>query len=98
MNHNFSLEEAIGRVRALTGYWDKKYGTRTEWQESRARIKGKVKMISFDGTFSIDDKKIEGEVEVGFLAEKMGGRAYVERKLTEYLDPKNSLQDLEARI
>lgn len=40
---------------------------------------------------------LTGEFKVGFLAEKLGGRAYVERKLGEYLDPKISLEDLKAR-
>ena len=33
---------------------------------------------------------------VGFLAEKAGGRAYVEHKLDEFLDPKHSLEQLRA--
>ena len=96
--HSFSQDEATARLRALTDYWDTRYGTRTEWNGGRARITGKVRGISFDGTFSVDDKRLFAEVKVGFLAEKIGGRAYVERKLTDYLDPANSLESLQARV
>jgi hypothetical protein len=96
--HSFSLEEAVARLRALTDYWEKKYGVRTEWQGDTAHIKGKVKGVSFDGTFGVKPTLLAAEVKVGFLAEKLGGKDYVQRKLTEYLDPKNSLEALQSRI
>ncbi len=37
-------------------------------------------------------------MNAGFLAERLGGRAYVERKLDDYLDPKKTLAELRARI
>jgi len=96
--HSFSQEEAVARVRALTDYWDTRHGTHTDWQGSTARIKGKVKGLSFDGTFSIDERHLVAEVKVGLLAEALGGRGYVERKLTDYLDPARTLEELRRRI
>jgi len=96
--HSYSQEEALARVRALTDYWDTHHGTRTVWDGTTARINGKVKGISFDGNFRVEPGLLLAEVKVGFLAEKIGGKAYVERKLTDYLDPKNTLESLQARV
>lgn len=94
----FSEEEAVARVRALTDYWDTRHGTRTVWQGNTARINGKVKGISFDGNFRFEGNRLLADVKVGFLAEKIGGRAYVERKLDDYLNPGNTLESLQARV
>ncbi len=91
-------EEAVQRVRALTDYWDARYGTRTEWQGHRGRIKGKGLGISFDATFTINSEIMVGEMKVSFLAVKMGGRQYLKRKLDEYLDPGKSLEELQGRL
>jgi hypothetical protein len=96
--HGYSQEEAVARIRALTDYWDTKHGTRTVWDGNRAHIKGRVKGISFDGTFSVLDNRLDAEVKVGFLAEKIGGKSYVLRKLDDYLDPNNSLEELRSRV
>ena len=95
--HSFGKEEALARLQALTGYWDHKHGIRSDWDGSTARIKGKVKGVSFEGTLEVLPDQLTADMKVGFLAEKLGGRAYVERKLGEYLDPKNTLEDLKAR-
>lgn len=95
--HSYTLEEATLRVQALTDYWGKKYGIQSSWQANTAQIQGKVKGISFNGTLRIAANRMEAEVDVGFLAERLGGRAYVENKLAEYLNPQNSLGELQAR-
>lgn len=95
--HRFSVDEATSRIKALTSYWDSRYGTRTTWQGPSATITGKVKGIKFDGTFTVKDRSLVADVKVGFLAEKMGGRQYVEHKLQQYLDPATSLESLASR-
>ncbi len=95
--HSFSKDEALGRIKALTDYWHNKHGIRTDWQGDSARVKGKVRGISFDGTFTVLDQQLKADVKVGFLAERLGGRDYVERKLADYLDANNSLEALQAR-
>ena len=67
--HAFPQDEATARIRALTDYWDTKYGTKTTWSGNSAHITGKVKGISFDGRFTVEDKRLGGEVKVGMLAE-----------------------------
>jgi hypothetical protein len=95
--HPFTKEEATARLKALTDYWDVKHGIRGEWQGSSAKIKGKVKLISFDGSFTLEDRRMLAEVKVSFGGETIG-RPYIERKLAEYLDPKNTLESLQARV
>ena len=94
--HAFTPEEAQARIRALTDYWTK-YGIQSSWNGDSAQISGKVKGVSFSGTLRLAPGALTGEVKVGFLAEKLGGRAYVERKLAEYLDPKITLTELQSR-
>jgi hypothetical protein len=94
--HSFNQEEAVARVQALTTYW-RKHGIQSDWTGNSAFVKGKVKGISFEGTMVVKDRALSADMKVGFLAEKLGGRAYVERKLGEYLDPKNNLEDLQKR-
>ncbi len=94
--HSFSAEDAAARLRALTTYWDTKYGTRTSWTGNAARIQGKVKGIKFDGPYNIGDSSLDADVKVGFLAEKMGGRGYVEHKVEQYLDPNTPVESLKT--
>jgi hypothetical protein len=96
--HRFSQEEAQARVQALTDYWDTRYNTQTIWTGNRATINGKVKGISFEGSFSIESDRLVADVKVGWLAEKIGGKAYVERKLMDYLSPGVTLEELQAKV
>ena len=96
--HALSLEDATARIKSLTLYWDTKYGTTTTWNGNNARIKGRVRGIKFDGTFFVELHQLEGDIKVGFLAERIGGRGYVERKLKQYLDPDTSLATLQAKL
>jgi len=93
--HSFTKDEATARIKALTQYWDRKYGIRSDWQGNTTRIVGKVKIVSFDGTFTLEDRMLRGEVKVSFGGELIG-RPYIEKKLSEYLDPKTSLESLQA--
>ncbi|HEY3357748.1 MAG TPA: polyhydroxyalkanoic acid system family protein [Polyangia bacterium] len=85
--HNFTLDEAKQRIQALTEYWQAKHGIKTEWSGNSAKTKGKVKGINFDAKVDVAEKQIVCEADVGFLAERLGARSYVEKKLGEYLDP-----------
>lgn len=91
--------DARERMRALADYWSTKHGLRVEWQgESSLRVSGRVKGVSFEGTVAIAEGALTANVEAGWLAEKLGGRGYVERKLDDYLDPKKTVAELRARI
>lgn len=96
--HTHSEEDATARMKSLCLYWDTKYGTQTTWTGNQARIKGRVRGIKFDGTFTVEQRQLKGDIKVGFLAERIGGRGYVERKLAQYFDPNTSLESLQAKI
>ncbi|MCK5799245.1 MAG: polyhydroxyalkanoic acid system family protein [Deltaproteobacteria bacterium] len=93
--HSLDKEDALARMQALTNYW-KKHGINAQWDGDRTSISGKIKGFSFKGTLEVRSDHVHATVEANFLARKAGG-AYVERKLKDYLDPKNSLEDLKAR-
>jgi hypothetical protein len=90
--------DVVERLRALTDYWNKKYGIAGTWNGGSVRVKGKMMGVSFDGTVRIGDGSIHADVDAGFLAEKLGGKKYVEGKLDTYLDPSTSIEALRARI
>ncbi len=98
LTHALPLEEACARLRALTDYWDSRFGTRTRWDGSRGHISGKVLGIRFEGTFSVEEERLRGQLRSGFLGERLGGRSYVLRKLADYLDPSRPLAELQARV
>jgi hypothetical protein len=94
-----SEDDALARAHALTDYWAKKHGVRVEWRgDGEVRLSGRVMGVKFDGVVHLGAGCIRAEMDAGFLAEKLGGRAYVERKLDDYLDPAKTLDELRARI
>ncbi len=90
-------EEALDRAKALTEYWSAKHGVKTSWTGASARIDGNVKGVRFDGTIEVRAGRLVADIKAGFLAEKLGGKKYVEGKLDVYLDPSKSLEELRAR-
>ncbi len=94
----FTDEEAVARLRALTDYWSAKHGVHTQWSEFSARLEGRKLGVKYKASVQLANGKLEAQVEVGFLAEKLGGPAYVRRKVADYLDPANSLESLQARV
>jgi hypothetical protein len=97
-SYGYELQEAMDRVRALTDYWGAKYGVQTDWTARAAKISGKVRGASFAGDVSFEPGRAVAEMKVSMLAEMLGGRAYVERKMKEYLDPANAIAALRSRI
>jgi hypothetical protein len=92
--HSFSVDEAKQRMQALTEYWQNRYGVTTEWMGNRGRTKGKVKGINFDARVDVAEKHVVCEADIGFLAERLGARSYVEKKLEDYLDPSTPVTGL----
>ncbi len=88
--------EALARMHALSDYWARKYSVQMQWDGNRAILDGKTKGVKYKGTVTIGNGRVHAEIEAGFLAEKLGGRAYVERKVREYLDPTKTLEQLRA--
>lgn len=96
--YSLSQQEAIARVQALTDYWDAQYRTHTVWEGHTGTISGRVFGISFWARFIVDPGILHGQMQVSFIAEKMGGRQYLKRKLDHYLDPGVSLEELQAVV
>ena len=42
----------------------------------------------------VAETTVKCEADVGWLAERLGARGYIEKKLGEYLDPKKPVADL----
>jgi hypothetical protein len=95
--HGFTQDEALSRLQALTDYWKKQYGVDSRWTGATATIDGKVKGATFKGTVKVDAERLTANIEAGFLAERLGGKAYVEKKLVDYLNPATSLDELKRR-
>jgi len=95
--HSFPVDEARQRVQAMTDYWRNRYGINIDWSGNTGRSKGRVKGISFDAQIVVAEKLILCEADVGFLAERLGARAYIERKLDDYLDPQKPVASLPRR-
>ncbi len=97
MTFDFSQAEALERLQALTEYWVAKHGLSASWNGSEGQVSGKVKGVKFSGVLKVGDGAVTADVKAGFLAEKLGGRQYVEGKIADYLDGKHSVADLRAR-
>jgi len=97
-SYAFDDEEALARLRALTDYWSAKHGVHTEWKDFTAHLAGRKMGVKYRADVQLREGKLTAQVEVGFLAEKLGGPAYVRRKVADYLDPANSLASLRARV
>ena len=90
--------EALERLRLLADYWQNKWGFAPTWNEGTATFDGRVKGVRFSGTVVIGGGQVEAKMNAGFLAEKLGAKAYVARKVDDYLNPSNSVQSLRDRI
>ncbi|MFK7989691.1 MAG: polyhydroxyalkanoic acid system family protein [Sandaracinaceae bacterium] len=91
-------EDVVARLRALTDYWKAKHGIDSQWTGNGVRLKGRKMGVKYDARVTIGGGQVRADVEAGFLAEKLGAPAYVERKVADYLDPAQSLSSLRARI
>ncbi len=91
-------DDALARLQALSDYWSAKHGVETRWEGPRGRLAGKKMGVSYDARVVVADGEVSIEVEAGWLADKLGAPAYVERKVRDYLDPQHSLAALRARV
>lgn len=95
--YSFQDDEAQARLNALTDYWHRNYGLTAVWTGAACHVHGKVKGVKFDARVTVTGGLVRADVDAGFLAEKLGGRKYVEGKLEDYLNPARSLEELRAR-
>ena len=95
--HKLKAADAKARMKELGQYWNKKYGVKPTWAKDSATVKGSIMGFSFDATLNVAKEMVslEGPDPNFLIRKKVVG--YLEHKLAEYLDPKNSLEDLEAK-
>lgn len=100
IDHRYDMPDTEARLRleSLGRYWMQKWGFSPEWKGETAHLDGRVKGVKFTGTVTIADGLVKARMKAGFLAEKLGAKAYVERKIRDYLNPANSIESLDARI
>jgi len=93
--HTLGKDEAKARVQVLTKYWHDRYGVAVNWtSDYSAHAKGSVKGVEFDATLTIRDSDVSAEgTDPGFLV-RAAITAYLRQQLSEYLDPKKSVEDL----
>lgn len=93
--HTLGKDEAKRRVERLTNYWHTQYGVNVDWQGDKAQFKGKVKGIEFDANVTVGDGSIDAEgTDPGFLV-RAAATAYLKKKLSDYLDPSKSPEELD---
>ncbi len=93
-----SDEEAYDRLRALADYWVARHALTFVWTDRACQVSGRPKGVKVTGTIRIGNGRVHADIRAGFLAEKLGGRRYVSRKVTDYLDPSHTVGELRARI
>ncbi|MBN1947635.1 MAG: polyhydroxyalkanoic acid system family protein [Bradymonadales bacterium] len=95
--HALPLDDALARMRALTDYFQNKYGAIVAWDGAKGSIKVRQLMIDFQYDFVVDDRKVllEG-TDPGFLLRKTA-YDYLDQKMKRYLDPANPLDSLPRR-
>ncbi|MCB9600076.1 MAG: polyhydroxyalkanoic acid system family protein [Sandaracinus sp.] len=100
LDHAYTIadEDAVARLHCLADYWHAKHGVKARWEGHHAHFDGKVMGVSFAGKVVIGNGRVHADVKAGFLAEKLGAKAYVQRKLTDYLDPAKTVEELRARV
>lgn len=92
--HSLGKGEAKRRLEKLAGYWQQKYGVAVQWQGDSARLKGSVKGIDFDAAFTVRDDVVEAEGTDPGLLLRAVATGYLKRKLSDYLDPSRTDDDL----
>jgi len=87
MPHQLSHGEAKERMKALTGYWRKKYAVETRWTKDVARMSGSFLGVTFDATLAVGPRSIVIDGPDPGLLLRSQAVGYLHRKLDQYLAP-----------
>ena len=94
-NHPFTHEEAKERVRALADYLKNKHGMNIAWSgDDRFHLTGKYTVVNLDVTVSVAPNKIHVNGPDPGLVLRGPAKAYIARKVSEYLSPNAALETL----
>ncbi|MFO0596127.1 MAG: polyhydroxyalkanoic acid system family protein [Myxococcaceae bacterium] len=94
--NSLPVEDAKKRVEALLAYWKRKYNVASEWAGAAATMKGKAMGVSIDGKLAVEGHRIAGEAADPGMLLRGQAQKYLQRKFSEYLDPKKSLEQIIA--
>ena len=92
--HTLSLAEAKTRMEKLTQHWAK-HGIQSTWSGDEAKLHGKVLGIHLDATLRVTDKTVGGEATDPGLLLRGQAKKYLTHKFETWLDPKQSIEELE---
>lgn len=93
--HSFTHDEAKARVKALADYLSNKHGMNIAWSgDDRFHLTGKYTVVSLDVTVQVAPDKIQVTgPDPGFML-RGTAKAYIARKVSEYLSPSAPLDAL----
>ena len=91
---NMTQADAKARLTALGEYLNHKHGISVVWNGDQAAVKGKYMVVSIEGSllFRGQTAVFEGK-DPGFLW-RGKAKEYLQRKLTQYLDPTITIEEL----
>ena len=95
--HKLKPADAKARMKELGAYWEKKYGIKPSWTKDSAKVAGSIMGFKFDAVMEVAKAAVtlEGPDPNFLIRGKVTG--YLEHKMKEYLDAKNTLEDLVAK-
>lgn len=95
--HALAPAEARARMMELGRYWQTKYGIRPTWTGERAVLAGSFMGHGFDAAIEVGRSAVVLEGPDPNRLIRTSAVSYLERKMSEYLNPGNSLRRLRAR-
>lgn len=93
--HPFGHEEAKARAKALADYLQNRHGMTVEWASDDAfRLRGKYMVVGIDASVKVLADKIEVTGPDPGMLWRSPAKAYIAKKLGQYMDPAAALGSL----
>lgn len=93
--HQLDLAEAQARLRVLGEYLQKKHGIAVTWKDdTHALFNGRYMVVKIEGTLSVEPQTVRFRGEDPGMLWRKKASAYIEDKLTKYLDPRITIDQL----
>ena len=92
--HSLTLADAKRRMERLTQYWAK-HGIQSVWKGEEAKLSGKVMGLHLDATMRVTEKTVGGEATDPGMLLRGQAKKYLTHKFETWLDPGNSVEELE---
>ena len=89
-----SQEEAKARLTALGEYLKNKHNISVTWSGDQAAVKGKYLVVTIDGSLSFQGGKAVFDGKDPGILWRGKAKDYLNNKLSTYLDPTRTLEDL----